>query len=228
MKKLILIVLSFVSIELFAQNKTYDTLPNLPDHYLNRVALFEKEPVVKKKIMMVGNSITEGGDWKKLLGDSTVINRGISGDVTFGVLNRMEDIVKRKPSKLFLLIGINDLSRNTPDEVILKNLFSIVNKIRGGSRKTKIFVQSILPLNESFQNFPTAFRRKGPHLATINAELMRSAHRMKFQYIDLHAEFLDKEGNMDAKYATDGLHLNMLGYQHWVSILRAESKTGVK
>jgi lysophospholipase L1-like esterase len=228
MKRLILIALSFVSIDLLAQSKTYDTLPNLPDHYLKRVALFEKEPVVKKKIMMVGNSITDGGDWKKLLSDSTVINRGISGDVTFGVLNRMEDIVKRKPSKIFLLIGINDLSRNTPDEVILENLFTIISQIKSGSPKTKIFVQSILPTNESFKNFPPAFRGKGSHIITINTQLKRGVKKGKYKFIDLYTKFSDKEGTMDANYSTDGLHLNALGYQHWISILRSESKTGIK
>jgi hypothetical protein len=87
--RLILIILLFLNSELIAQNKTYDTLPNLPEHYLNRVALFKQEPIVVGKIIMLGNSITEGGDWKKLLKDSTIINRGIGGDVTFGVLNRI-------------------------------------------------------------------------------------------------------------------------------------------
>ncbi|MFM9840101.1 MAG: GDSL-type esterase/lipase family protein [Cyclobacteriaceae bacterium] len=228
MKRLILIVLSFVSIDLFGQNKTYDSLPNMPEHYVKRYELFKKDSVVEGKIMMVGNSITEGGNWKKLLNDSTIINRGISGDVTFGVLNRMEDIVKRKPSKVFLLIGINDLSRNTPDEVILENLFTIISKIKSGSPTTEIFVQSILPTNDSFKNLMKEFRGKDPHITLINTQLKRYADRMKYNFIDLYKEFLGKDGNMDAKYVTDGLHLNALGYQHWVSILRAESKTGMK
>jgi lysophospholipase L1-like esterase len=228
MKKLILIVLIFAGINSLAQSKTYDTLPNLPEHYLKRYALFKKEPIVTSKIMMVGNSITELTNWKKLLKDSSVINRGISGDVTFGVINRMEDIVKRKPSKVFILIGINDLSRNTPDEVILENLFTIVSKIRKGSPNTEIFVQSILPTNESFKNFIPAFTGEDVHITTINAQLKRYADRMKYHFIDLHAKFLGKDGNMDPQYATDGLHLNKLGYQHWVSILRSDSKTGIK
>lgn len=228
MNKFLLIVFLLISIKLSAQEKTYDTLPNLPEHYLKRVALFEKEPIVKGKIMMVGNSITEGGDWKKLLNDSSVINRGISGDVTFGVLNRIEDIISRQPSKIFLLIGINDLSRNTPDEVIIENLFTIVKKIKSGSPTTKIFVQSILPTNDSFKNLMKEFSGKGSHIALINTQLARYAEQMKYNFIDLHTKFLGKDGNMDAKYVTDGLHLNELGYQQWVSILRSDSKIGMK
>jgi lysophospholipase L1-like esterase len=228
MNKVLLTIFFLTSLKVAALQKTYDTLPNLPEHYLKRVALFEKEPIVKGNIMMVGNSITEGGDWKKLLNDSSVINRGISGDVTFGVLNRMEDIVARQPSKLFLLIGINDLSRNTPDEIILQNLFTIVSRIKNGSPKTEIFVQSILPTNESFKNLAKEFRGKDPSIALINTQLKRMAKRMRYTYIDLYAKFLGKEGNIDAKYVTDGLHLNSLGYQHWISILRSDNKTGIK
>jgi lysophospholipase L1-like esterase len=225
--RLILIIFLLINFGLIAQNKAYDTLPNLPEHYLNRVALFKQEPIVKGKIIMLGNSITEGGDWKKLLKDSTIINRGISGDVTFGVLNRIDDIIQRQPSKVFLLLGINDLSRNTPNEIIIENLLAIASKIKSGSPSTEIFVQSILPTNDSFKNLNDNFRGKGSHIMLINTQLKRMAERMKYTYIDLHTKFLGNEG-MDVKYTNDGLHLNALGYQLWVSILRVESKTGFK
>lgn len=225
---ILLICSMFGQLELIAQKRSYDTLPNLPEHYVKRLAEFKKQPIVKGKVIMLGNSITEGGNWKKLLKDSTVINRGISGDVTFGVINRLDEIVKRQPSKVFLLIGINDLSRKAPDEVILENLFSIVSKIRSGSRNTEVFVQSILPTNETFKNFMPNFKGKASSILTINTQLQRYADKMKFTYVDLYSKFLDANGLMDAKYATDGLHLNQLGYQHWVSILRSTSKTGIK
>ncbi|MFM7850779.1 MAG: hypothetical protein ACKO96_02425, partial [Flammeovirgaceae bacterium] len=84
MMKKILIILSMITKNLVAQQQVYDTLPNLPEHYVKRMAIFNQQPIITGKVMMVGNSITEGGDWKKLLNDSTCINRGISGDVTFG------------------------------------------------------------------------------------------------------------------------------------------------
>jgi lysophospholipase L1-like esterase len=204
------------------QKRTYDTLPNVPEHYVKRYALFKTEPIVTGKIMMVGNSITEGGDWRKLLNDTTVINRGISGDVTFGVLNRIKDITDRKPSKLFLLIGINDLSRNTPEEVIIENIFTIVKKIHLASPDTKIFVQSILPLNESFKNFIPTFRGKVEKVLTINGQVQKYADKLKFTYIDLHSNFLDKEGKMEATLSNDGLHLTAAGYKRWVEILKKE------
>jgi lysophospholipase L1-like esterase len=220
------IILFLTSLFLFdqahGQSTMYDTLPNLPQHYSERYALFQHEPVKTGSIMMVGNSITELGNWKTLLKDSTVINRGISGDVTFGVLHRIKDITDRKPGKLFLLIGINDLSRNTPDEVILENIFMIIGKIHSGSPTTLIYVQSILPTNESFKNLDKKFIGKSEHITTINNQVKRYAGKLKYTYVDLFSGFIDEAGRMAAKFTSDGLHLNAAGYDHWVEILKRE------
>jgi lysophospholipase L1-like esterase len=222
MKLFILLLSLFLVSPAFAQTKTYDTLPNMPEHYTKRYELFQKEPVAKGRIIMVGNSITEGGNWKVLLKDTTVVNRGISGDVTFGVLNRLKEITDRQPSKLFLLIGVNDLSRNTPDEVIIENIFMIVGKIHSQSPITAIYVQSILPTNESFKNLFKPFLGKTEHITTINGQLKKYAEKLKYTYVDLHSQFLDVDGRMESKYTGDGLHLNATGYDHWIEILKKE------
>ncbi len=224
--KFLLLSSLFLFDSALAQIKTYDTLPNLPDHYLKRYELFKKEPIQQGKIMMVGNSITEGGYWKTLLKDTTVINRGISGDVTFGVIHRMKDITDRKPSRLFLLIGINDLSRNTPDEVILENIFMIVGKIHSGSPATKLYIQSILPTNESFKNLSKSYVGKSEHIKTINAQMNKYANKLNYTFVDLYSAFIDSEGRMESKFTTDGLHLMPAGYQHWVDILKREKYLG--
>jgi lysophospholipase L1-like esterase len=214
------VLASLCLISFFCYSQKWDTIPNLPDLYKQRVELFKKEPVVEGKILFLGNSITQGGNWKTLLNDSTVINRGIGGDITFGILNRLDDVTKRKPSKVFLLIGINDISKNIPDEVIMENIFSIVNKIKGGLPKTEIYVQSILPLNPGFEKFPPNYDKQA-HVITLNKELKKYADRLKYTFVDLYPEFLNKDNLLEAKYSTDGLHLNAAGYSHWVSVLRS-------
>ena len=218
MKKIfICIVLLFLPGYLLAQ-RTWDTIPYGPDYYRAQFEKFKKEPLVKGKVIFLGNSITEDGNWKKLLKDSTVINRGVSGDITFGILNRIDEVAKRQPSKLFLLIGINDIAKNIPDEVIMENIFSIVGKVRGISPKTKIFVQSILPTNNSFPDSPN-HKNKDDHVVTINAQLQKYGDRLQYTYVDLYSKFTDSESRLDAKYTANGLHLNAVGYMHWVDIL---------
>src|SRR5471032_746544 len=134
--------------------RLYDTLPTMTELYATRMAKFEAEPVVPGRIIFFGNSITQGGDWAKLTGDSTVLNRGIGGDVTFGLLHRLHDITVRQPAKLFILIGINDISRDIPDAVIAANYRAIVSGVQSASPKTIMYVQSILPVNPDVPNFP--------------------------------------------------------------------------
>ncbi|MGE0771302.1 MAG: GDSL-type esterase/lipase family protein [Cyclobacteriaceae bacterium] len=201
------------------QHRSWDTIPHIPDHWRELTARFEKEPVVTERIIFLGNSITEGGNWKRLLKDSTIVNRGIGGDITFGILQRLADVVKRKPTRLFLLIGINDLSKGIPDEVIIENIFAIVMAIRSGSPLTRIYVQSILPTNASFESFPQHYN-KDDHVVAINGQLEKYAKQFGFEFINLYPKFLDKEGRLDAQLSHDGLHLNEAGYQRWVEVLK--------
>ena len=200
--------------------KAWDTIPNMPEHYQERLAAFKKEKSVAGKIVFLGNSITEGANWKKLLKDSTVINRGISGDITFGVLNRTDEVINLKPSKLFVLIGINDLYKEIPDEIVLQNIFSFVRMVKSGTPNTKIYIQSILPVNKTFKNFPKNYD-KDEHITTINAQLQKLGKHFGYTYIDLYNQFTNSTLQLDEKYSYDGLHLNSAGYLHWTEILKS-------
>jgi lysophospholipase L1-like esterase len=196
-------------------------LPNLPDNYRERVALFEKEPIVTGKVMFLGNSLTEGGDWVSLTGDQTVINRGIGGDVTFGILHRLNDIIVRKPSKLFILIGINDISKDFPEEVVADNYRQIVEAVKSQSPQTKIYVQSLLPLNPQYPKFPQHYD-KADHVIILNNLLREMAASQNISFINLYPVFLDQQNFLDVRFTYDGLHLNNAGYKIWVEFLKSK------
>ena len=200
-----------------------DTIGFIPEYYPQRVAMFEKEPVVRGRIIFLGNSITQIGDWKKLLNDSTVINRGIAGDVTFGVLNRLDDVTRRQPSKLFLLIGINDIGKDIPDAVIADNIRKIIGRVQAESPSTKIYVQSILPVNPDIPNFPQHYDKQ-EHVSNTNKLMKKVAIDTHCTYVNIHDLFTDKEERLDEKYTADGLHLTPAGggYQKWVDYLRKQ------
>ena len=200
-----------------------DTIGFIPEYYPQRVAIFEKEPVVPGRIIFLGNSITQIGDWKKLLNDSTVINRGIAGDVTFGVLKRLDDVTRRQPSKLFLLIGINDIGKDIPDAVIADNIRKIILRVQAESPSTKIYVQSILPLNPGVPNFPQHYDKQ-EHVLNTNKLIKKVTEDTHCTYINIHDLFTDKQGRLDAKYTADGLHLAPSGdgYKKWVDYLRKQ------
>ncbi len=203
--------------------KLVDTVGFIPGFYPIRTAEFAKERVVTGRIIFLGNSITQLGDWKKLLSDSTVINRGIAGDITFGILKRLDDITSRQPSKLFLLIGINDIGKDIPDAVIADNVRKIIVHIHAESPSTEIYVQSILPVNPDVPNFPQHYDKQ-EHIVNSNRLIKKVTEEAHCIYVNIHDLFTDEKGRLDAKYTADGLHLTPggSGYEKWVAYLHKQ------
>jgi lysophospholipase L1-like esterase len=199
----------------------FDTIPFIPEHTPQRIAIFEKEPIVTGKIIFLGNSITEMGDWKKLLGDATVLNRGIGGDITYGVLKRLDDITKRQPSKLFILLGINDIGKDIPDLVIADNYRKIIEEVQAKSPATKIYVQSILPVNPTLPHFPQHYDKE-EHVMHVNQLLKKLAEKTNSIYVDLFHLFLDNEKHLDKKFTIEGLHLKQDAYNIWIAYLKQQ------
>lgn len=188
-----------------------------PGKYVELVTKFKAEPIAKNDFIFLGNSITAGTDWSKLLGLPQAKNRGISGDITFGVLERLQEVIDRKPAKVFILIGINDISRNIPDEVILSNYKKIISRIRAGSKKTQIYFYTLLPVNSSFEKFKNHYG-KDDHILYLNDQIRKFTAK-KVKVIDLYPAFLDKDNHLRAELTKDGLHLIPEGYQVWKELL---------
>jgi lysophospholipase L1-like esterase len=168
------------------------------------------------EIVFIGNSLTEqGGDWSVKFGIRGVRNRGIAGDVTDGVLMRLEEIVYYKPRAVFLLIGVNDIFNlqgggGIPSaDYIANNILIIARKIQSGSPSTRMYVQTILP--------STAELKLNTQL--VNDLITRNGSDGIYTTIDLHSAFLNDQGLMRAELTTDGLHLNDKGYKIWTNFI---------
>nr|WP_276902980.1 GDSL-type esterase/lipase family protein [Pedobacter kyonggii] len=192
-----------------------------PGKYVEMVAKFKADPKSKKDIVFLGNSITAGTDWAKLLDLPQAKNRGISGDITFGVLERLQDIIDGKPTKVFILIGINDISRNIPDSVILRNYKTMIARIRKGSKKTHIYFNTLLPVNSAFEKFKNHYG-KDEHILWLNDEIRKFAAK-NVTVIDLYPNFTDQDKHLRAELTKDGLHLISAGYQVWADFLKKSS-----
>ncbi|WP_316766845.1 GDSL-type esterase/lipase family protein [Pedobacter frigiditerrae] len=212
----LLLVVSFT--QLNAQTVKWDSTYR-PGKYKEIVTKWKTEETSKKDYVFLGNSITAGTDWAKLLNLPQARNRGISGDITYGVLERLQDIIDGKPKKIFILIGINDISRNIPDSAILSNYKKIVDRIRKGSKKTQIFFNTLLPVNASFEKFKNHYG-KDDHILYLNSEIKKLAAK-NVTVIDLYSQFLDKDNHLRAELTKDGLHLIPEGYKVWADFLNS-------
>lgn len=219
MKKL---VLPFISFFIFhsaqAQTLQWDSTVR-PNNYAIKVEQFRSFPNASTDIIFLGNSITAGTDWNELLGITNAKNRGISGDITFGILERLDEVTEGKPAKLFILIGINDIQRNFPDSVIARNYKKMIQRIKSASPATKIYFQTLLPVNNEFTQFKNHYN-KDEHILYVNSQLKKIASEEQITLIDLHPHFLNADKKLEKKYTMDGLHLNAAGYTLWASLLK--------
>lgn len=190
------------------------------DHFKKRMELFKTDPLYKKGVVFLGNSITEQGDWKGLFPEKKVSNRGIGGDNTFGVLARLDEIIASKPEKIFLMIGINDLgSRQWEVSLILENYNKIVDKIRKGTPKTKLYIQSVLPLNDSVLK-GASYKNKADIIIKLNTELRLLGNSKCAGFIDLYSLFHNGDNVLESRYTRDGIHLLPEGYNLWAEFLK--------
>src|SRR5262245_30731364 len=109
-------------------------------HYRSRLAFF-RQIEGEADVVMLGDSLTEGVDWHDLFQGVRSLNRGIAGDTTAGILNRLDEVIGRRPKTVFLMIGVNDLQIGVPVSTISANIRSIVgalerNQIRVVLQKT--------------------------------------------------------------------------------------------
>ncbi|WP_316746224.1 GDSL-type esterase/lipase family protein [Pedobacter gandavensis] len=209
------LIVLFSPMALKAQSKAIDS-GYRSDGYVARLEKFKTDPISKNDVVFLGNSITAGTNWAKLLDMPRAINRGISGDITFGILNRLQEIIDANPRKIFILIGTNDIAREIPDAVIVENYKRMLERIKAGS-SSKVYFFTILPVNKN-TNFQK-HKGKAEHINRINSEMKKLASK-RVKVIDLYSYFVDGEGQLKENLSYDGLHLNEAGYQEWAKILR--------
>lgn len=209
----LLFMLLMCSLFMSAQHVTYRSF----DHYNDRVAEFETMRAIDSTdIVMLGNSLTEyAGDWNVLLKARHIRNRGIVGDDAEGIYHRLIQILPGKPKAIFLLVGGNDLSHDLTPQQVFENCKKVIDKILKDCPSTKLYVQSLLPINESFGRWKK-LEGKTDDVAAVNRLLRHYCEKNKIAYINLFKHFNRHGTNEMRKSLTvDGLHLSPQGYKIW-------------
>jgi lysophospholipase L1-like esterase len=216
MKKNALKSLLFISALINISLTTYIGIKKYKEHnikhlayFMNRQNVYSVLPVESKDVVFLGDSHTQYFDVAEFFNTTLIKNRGISGDLTSGVLNRLRPIINGHPAKIFLQIGINDLHRGISIDSAVKNVARIIRSIQQDSPGTEIFVESL---------FPTVTVNQADVLK-YNDSIKVLSFRNNIMFIDLYNTFSEK-GKLNSKYdCGDGLHLNGKGYMEWRNIL---------
>lgn len=179
----------------------------------------------KGEIVFTGSSLCELFPISEMLQNVEprirVYNRGIGGDVTEGLMARMEEsIFELEPKKVFINIGTNDISRpGYTREKLYTNYRAILEQIKTRLPQTKIYIMSYYPVNREMPGMdPQLLRdmfgaRTNEELRAVNADLEKMAAELGCTYIDVFTCLLDRSGNLPAEYAIDGMHMYANGYK---------------
>ena len=190
-------------------------LQAMADEYWDRKSsLFEILPIRGEDIVMLGNSITDGGEFSELFGIHNIKNRGISSDVITGVEKRLGQVTAGHPAKIFLLIGINDVSHGHSVATLAERYARLVKKIREQSPDTRLYIQSVMPIDNDYRRYKGLFGKEKT-IRDFNIRIKEIADGNGAEYIDLWPTLAGADGKLKKEYTNDGLHLNGAGYRAW-------------
>lgn len=190
-------------------------LPARADEYWDqKTSLFDVLPVYSDDIVFLGNSITDGGEFAELFDIPNIKNRGIRSDVITGVEKRLTQVTSGRPAKIFLLIGINDVSHGLTVDQLAARYERLVRKIREQTPDTKLYIQSVMPINNDFNRYKNLKGREKV-IPALNRRLQTIAAQNGAEYVDLTKALESAPDKLNPKYTNDGLHLNGPGYRAW-------------
>jgi lysophospholipase L1-like esterase len=177
--------------------------------YAVHVRRFARELVVDGDIVFLGDSITAQGSWAEWFPTQPVKVRGIGGDTAAGLLRRVDQVLG-SPSKVFLMIGTNDVADGRPVEAIVATIKDIVVAIRQGSPQTTLYLESVTPRTAAM----------APRIRGLNAGLAQLATESGATYVELFELLCQADGALVAGYSTDDLHLQPAPYDIWREAVR--------
>lgn len=181
-------------------------------------SLLNNEFALSNQTVLLGDSITDFFNYYELFYDfakssgQAVYNRGISGDTTNRLLERLnENVLCIKPKNLVLLIGTNDIGRGFPLEMTLENLDAIINATKEACPDINFVLQAVYPINRPMRD---AFeKRSNEKILAMNKELIKLSEKYGCVWLDLTDKLSDETGNLKNEFTYDGLHLNAKAYK---------------
>jgi len=167
--------------------------------------------LIALQIVFCGDSITKGWEVYNLFDQPQKIYvNGVESCTSADILTRIEPIAQKRPNKLFLMIGINEIKAQNR---IIDNYDKIIKKIQDISPYTHIYVQSILPTRT--QTIDNA------DIIATNKRLRELCARQNqfVRYLDLYSSFLADDGKLGPNFTEDGIHLTKNAYSLWKKLI---------
>ncbi|MEZ8024480.1 SGNH/GDSL hydrolase family protein [Vibrio sp. 10N.286.49.E11] len=161
-------------------------------------------------LVMFGDSITEWAPWADIFRDVSMVNRGLAGDTTTGMLRRIDTTLNVKPKLVCFMAGINDLAQGYDVDHIYQNYIDMLKVWQ--ENEIRILVQSTLYVGSKLQGL-------NPSVELLNSKLSEYCTQQGIAFLDVNS-VLSPNKLLSNKYSCDDLHLNAKAYQTWAEILQ--------
>ena len=174
----------------------------------------------EKRVVFMGDSITDSWKLNEYFPSQPYVNRGISGQTTPQMLIRFRpDVIDLKPKVVVILAGTNDISGNTGPttlDAIKGNLTSMVDLAHANG--INVVLATVMPISDYNKNASgvqiiRSVQRPPEQIAALNAWIKQFCSERKLVYLDYFSAMADEKGFLKAEIANDGLHPNAKGYE---------------
>jgi len=165
----------------------------------------------EKRVVFLGDSITEAWDLSVFFKGKPYVNRGISGQTTPQILLRFrQDVITLNPDIVVILAGTNDIAENTGPislEAIEDNLKSMVDL--ASKNGVRPILASVLPA-AAFPWRPEI--RPIEKILALNQWMKEYSAREGIGFVDYYSAMVDDQHGLKPELSGDGVHPNEAGY----------------
>lgn len=180
--------------------------------------ILNEEYALHNQTVLLGDSITDFFNWYELFYDfskasgQAVYNRGISGDTTNRLLERLdENVLNINPKNIILLIGTNDIGRGLPLSMSVENVSRIIEMAKQKCPDVNFILQAVYPINRGMRD--KFEKRSNEKIELMNKEFIKLSEKYGCVWLDITDKLKDETGNLKKEYTYDGLHLNVNAYK---------------
>ena len=208
---LLLNVLLVVAIVVFASFTGFFVQSNVLDPlYERQVSVFESFPVDAGDVVFVGDTLVAAAPLEEMFPELPVRNRGIVGDTSQGILDRIDTVAAAEPAAVAIMVGTFDVLGGVPRRDTIGRVEAILDVLMAEDPDLPVAVLSVLPRDiEAVQS-----------VERLNAGYADLAAARDLAFIDLASDYRGADGAIEPRFSNDGLHLNGPGYEKWRDRLR--------
>lgn len=142
----------------------------------------------------------------------------------FKGMGTAEEVLKKKQyGKIYIMVGINELGRGTTED-FMEKYTEVVDTLHEWNPDARIIIQGIMKVSKKKDTEDKVFNNS--NITGRNHAIATLADNYHIFYIDMNEAVCDEEGNLNAEYTHDQIHLLGMYNDLWKDFLMTKGISG--